>query len=117
MKTIRMAFFLAALACVMITGCGGEPIADDGVSAANVTAAGALPACDPALVGGSRKCGPLTVANDQPVALMECTTYAFAPDGTYQGITPVSGCTLDFVARAGVPYTATCVAVCPTGAP
>lgn len=101
---IRLALGLVAV--LSLIGCGGEPYPTPTSDAV------VLPPCDPALVGGNLKCtaSPL---NDQPSALVECSTYAYAPDGSHVGITPVSGCTLEFTARPGVNYTAECVAVCP----
>lgn len=93
---------------LFVAGCGVEP----GTDVSGRQSGAALPACDPVLVGGNRKCTD-TPANDQPSAFVECATYPYTPDGkTWLGSVPVSGCTLDFLARPGVPYTAECVTSC-----
>jgi hypothetical protein len=98
---------------MLLVGCGDAQTAD-AMGGQGAQAAG-VPACDPALVGGDFKCTQ-TPANDQPSDFVLCSTYPYTLDGTYQGSAPVSGCTLDFVARPGVPYTALCVDACPVGA-
>lgn len=83
-------------------GCGEIP---PGVTVDGLTSG----KCDPALVGGNAKCSPRP---DGTADTVECSTYSYLPDGTWVGQNPVAGCTLDFVASPGVPYTAICVASC-----
>lgn len=91
-----------AMVVLFMAGCGDVP---PDLTASPVTA----PMCDPDSVGGNLKCGP----QDQPVAFVTCATYAYNQrTGEYQGSQPVTGCTLDFLARPGMPYTATCIESC-----
>jgi hypothetical protein len=94
------------LGALLVAGCGSY---NEGLILPTTGATG-VPACDPYRVGGNKKCSP---REDGTADFVECATYPYAPDGSYQGDEPVSGCTLDFLASPGVPYTAMCVETCP----